>query len=154
LDNASRCPHCAQPRHRLRLLLSGEGVGVFDHQMRVFSFVTVCGYRSKCGCFRSSNVGGFACQKHCLMYALPGAIFAPRVVVVIHRAFGWQIMRKHIPLTPAFEHVEDRVEYLSHVDTTRPTTCFGRWDEWFQDRPLIIFQITGVRFSIHASNLD
>src|SRR5215475_4030869 len=56
----------------------------------------------------------------------PGPVVALLRKVVIDRALGQQIMRQHVPLTPAPVQKTKRVEDLPHVDLTRVPAAWTR----------------------------
>src|SRR5262245_63675669 len=56
----------------------------------------------------------------------PGPVIAPWRNRVIDRALGQQIMRQHVPLTPAPVQITKRVEDVPHVDLTRVPAAWTR----------------------------
>src|SRR5512134_2425162 len=61
-----------------------------------------------------------------LYYLGPCPVVAPLRKVIIDRALGQQIMRQHVPLTPAAVQIKKRVEDLPHVDLTRVPSAWTR----------------------------
>jgi hypothetical protein len=62
-------------------------------------------------------------------------------------------MRKLIPLTAGFEHIEKPIQHFARSDRARSASGFGRWDQRFQNRPFGIGEVTRIRFSVHPSSL-
>ena len=58
-----------------------------------------------------------------------------------------------VPLAARLQHVDDRVHYLAHVGAARSAAPLRGRNEGFQDRPLVIGQVVGVWFAVHASSL-
>jgi len=61
-------------------------------------------------------------------------------------------MGQHAPGATTPQKVENGVDDFSHIYPSDTTSSFGWWNEWFQDEPPDIGQITGVWFSVHAPN--
>src|SRR6266852_1314940 len=80
----------------------------------------------------------------------PCPVVAPLGKVVIDSAFGQQIMRQHVPLTPTPVEIENRIEDFPHVDLTRAPSAWvllGRRDHRFHDGPLLVCEIRRIYLS-------
>src|SRR5712692_10401719 len=53
----------------------------------------------------------------------PCPISAPLGKIVRHAAFGQQVLRQHVPLAATAVQIQERVEYLSHVDFPGPASA-------------------------------
>ncbi len=83
----------------------------------------------------------------------PCAIQTEAPVVIVHRAPGWKLVRQHAPRAAASIQVEDGVDHFTNVDFTRPTARLRRGNQWLDDRPLRIGQITGIRRPCHLLSI-
>jgi hypothetical protein len=79
----------------------------------------------------------------------PRAIVAPMRTVVVHRALGQSIVWEHRPLTPAPIQRHERIDHFTHVHLTGASPMWGAscGNERFQNRPLVVRQIGGLRLS-------
>ncbi len=59
-------------------------------------------------------------------------------------------MGQHTPGTTTSQDVVNGVDDFSHIHPADTASSFGWRNEWFQDKPLGIGQITGVRLPAHA----
>lgn len=78
-------------------------------------------------------------------------IIAKRAKVGVHTLPGRILFGHHSPLAAGHGQVQDRVDHCSHLQTSGPTSWFGRRDQVFDTMPLGIRQISGidlVRFHI------
>jgi len=82
-----------------------------------------------------------------IKHLCPRAVVAPTCKVVVHGALGKQIVREHIPLTTAPIQIQDRIHHFAHVHFAwaSPALGLGRWNHRFQNRPLFVRQIRGIR---------
>lgn len=62
-------------------------------------------------------------------------------------------MREMIPLTTRLQHIDHRNQHLAHVHCALSAAAFRWWNERFHYLPLVVFQVVGVRFSIHFPSL-
>lgn len=85
------------------------------------------------------------------MNLLPGTISAKTSVVVMH-CWPWRkVVRQHPPRASGSHQVQNTVDNLSQVSSSRSPTGFRCWQQRFDQLPLFIHQITGVYFNIHTS---
>src|SRR5216684_6121578 len=80
----------------------------------------------------------------------PCPVIAPLGKIVVHTAFGKQIMRQHVPLAATAVQIQERVEYLTHVDFPGPAplVAAGSWNQRLHDRPLCIREIRWIRLPL------
>src|SRR5258707_2952708 len=81
--------------------------------------------------------------------ALPGAIPGPPLKVVIDRLPGRKVMGQRSPTTTLADMVEECVENLTHVRGARPPARPRLRNQRFQNSPLLVSKITGIRFASH-----
>src|ERR1039457_3175141 len=82
--------------------------------------------------------------------ALPRAVVTPALEIIVGGALGLQVMGQHIPLATGTVLVEQRIEHLAHIDGAWRSTGFGRWDQGFQNGPLVIREVSWVSLT-HGS---
>src|SRR5437016_4432853 len=78
------------------------------------------------------------------MDAFPGAIVAPSAEVGPDRGPGWKVMRQGTPLAPRTVHIQNRIDHFTHVDGSRTPAWLRRWDQWLQNSPFLVSEITRV----------
>src|SRR6185503_3250065 len=61
----------------------------------------------------------------------PAPVIAPLREIVIDAAFGQQVMRQHLPLAATPVQIQERIEYLTHIDLSGPAspTVAGHWNQ-------------------------
>jgi hypothetical protein len=79
----------------------------------------------------------------------PRTVVAPSRKVIVHGALGQQIVRKHLPLTPAPIQRQDRMHDFAQVHLTRasPVWGVGLGNQRCQNCPLGVRQIRGIRLA-------
>jgi hypothetical protein len=75
------------------------------------------------------------------MNAAQGAVPVPQVQVFPDRAARGQVFRERLPLTARPEHVEDRIQDLTHVHRPRTPAAFARPDQRGNEGPLGVGQV-------------
>lgn len=79
----------------------------------------------------------------------PHTFQAKAAVVIVDRAPGRELMGQHAPGAACPAEVQDSVDDLTHVNLTRATARLGRRDPGFYELPLLIRQVTGIRYPFH-----
>src|SRR5262249_53980783 len=69
---------------------------------------------------------------------------APGPEIMVDRLVRRKVRRKHPPLAPAPQAVEDGIEHLAHVGGARAATRFGHGNERRQDGPFRISEICWI----------
>jgi hypothetical protein len=72
------------------------------------------------------------------------AIILPALEVTVHGTPGWQVLWNVAPLTTGTKHIHDAVHDLPDINLALAPTMFGRWDQMFNMRPLLIRQVARV----------
>ena len=78
----------------------------------------------------------------------------PASDVTVDRLPGREIVRQHPPGTTAANHRKDAVDEVAIIIFSGPAAGFGRREQVFDVVPLQFGQIAGVRFSVHALELE
>src|SRR5690606_35517707 len=62
-------------------------------------------------------------------------VIPPLGEVIVHGAFGKEVVRNHVPLASASALVENRVEHLPHIDASRAAAfaALARFGDQFAD---------------------
>src|SRR5262245_56750843 len=55
-------------------------------------------------------------------YLGPGPVLAPLREIVIDAALGQQVLRQHLPLAATTVQIQERIEYLTHLEVPGPTS--------------------------------
>ena len=77
----------------------------------------------------------------------PGSVFAPFVIVVENAVIVRIFMRLVFPLTPRPHDVENRIHDLTQIQFKRtPGSLPLRTQKWLENFPLLIRQVTGIKF--------
>src|SRR5437588_11849806 len=90
---------------------------------------------------------------HSVVETLPVAAQAPPPKVVIDTLPTRVFARQHPPLDTTDHDIEDGVNNHSHVQRTRASTKFRRWNQLFDKMPLAVSQIGRVDLVRHTQNL-
>lgn len=85
-----------------------------------------------------------------IVHGFPDTLLAPGVEVAVDGLPGREVVGQHAPGAATPQDIENGVDHFSDVHTSATAPSLGRGNEWFQDEPLDIGQITGVCFSVHA----
>ena len=88
-----------------------------------------------------------------VMLPLPGSVPAPSTEVMEGSTPGWQVVRHHSPGYPATQHVQDAVNHLPQIRSPGMSPGCTRGRQGFQQAPLGISQIGGIRSSVHTPKL-
>lgn len=78
------------------------------------------------------------------MDALPGSVVAPGAEIAPDGGPGWEVVWQGAPLAAWTIQVQNGVEYRTQVGRTRTSPELGLREEWFENRPVAVGQITGV----------
>ena len=84
---------------------------------------------------------------------LPEAVRVPFLEVVVHRFPGREVVRQGAPGTTFPSMIEQGVDDLAQINLPRPTnlrTARAHGKEWLDKGPLLIRDIAGVGFTVHA----
>src|SRR5271157_5244164 len=71
-------------------------------------------------------------------------IIVPAIQIFVQGAFRWQILGHIAPLTARAENVHDAVDEVAFISRAVASAALGRRDQRFDERPLIVGQITRV----------
>ena len=83
------------------------------------------------------------------MNLLPNSLMPIFPVVVMNRWPWRKIMRQYSPRAAGANQVQDSIDNLSHVSVSWSATGLGWWQQWLDQFPLFICQISWVRYSVH-----
>src|SRR3954454_22514231 len=79
------------------------------------------------------------------MYPFPGAVDAPRPEVVVGGLPRQEeVVRKQPPGAPSPKHIEDGVQQLAGLVSSRASAGLGSGDERFEDTPFVVGEVCGV----------
>src|SRR2546425_5252257 len=78
------------------------------------------------------------------MDVLPGAIVAPSAKVGPDGGPGRKVTRQGTPLAPRAVQIQDRIDHFTNIDGSRTPAWLSGWDQWLQNGPFLILEITGV----------
>ena len=104
-----------------------------------------------------SGIPSLALPDHgtqCLQNPLPSAVPAPFPEVPPDRAPRGKVVGHYSPGNTATQHVQDAVHHLPQVHGSRMSPERNRGQQGFQQAPLGIGQISGIRSSIHIPKLQ
>lgn len=79
----------------------------------------------------------------------PQTLQAKHAAVVMHGAPGRELMCDHAPRAAHPVQIQNRIDYLSHIDLARSAAGFGWWYHWFNELPLLIRQVAGIWCSFY-----
>ena len=82
---------------------------------------------------------------------LPGAVPRPPLEVVVDRPPRGEVMRQGPPTAPFAGVIEQGVDDLAQVGLAGPTPPAGARQQWFEQGPLLVSQVTGIGFAFHTS---
>src|ERR1019366_7267216 len=85
-------------------------------------------------------------RAECIEQSLPGAISGPVLKVVVDRLPGREIMGQRPPRTTLASMVEKSIDDVAQVGLARSPTPTWPWEEGLEQSPLLVRQITGIRF--------
>ena len=88
-----------------------------------------------------------------VMDALPAAILPPQAKVMVDTFPVRVVCGQHPPLCARDHNVQHRVNDLAHVQTTRSTAGFWRWNEILDTIPLAVGHIGRVCLVAHTPNI-
>ena len=83
------------------------------------------------------------------MNLLPGAVDPEQAVVVMHRTPWRQVVRQQTPGAAGAVEVQDSVDHLAHVHLAVSAAGLLGRDMRFDQPPLFVREITGVRIPFH-----
>ena len=83
------------------------------------------------------------------MNLFPCPIATEPPVVIMHGRPRWKVMWQHSPRTASSHQIQDAIDHISYIRAPRPSTRFYFWKQWLNQLPLLICQISWVRYSVH-----
>ena len=69
------------------------------------------------------------------------AVIIPSRQIVVHCALRRQVLGQIAPLAARAQHIHHAVHHLPHHHPASPPAMFGRWDQRFNQRPLLVGQV-------------
>ena len=72
------------------------------------------------------------------------AVVVPKIQIVVQRALRRQILRDIAPLAAGAEHIHDPVDELPLILLPLTAATLGGGDQWRDERPFVVRQITRV----------
>lgn len=72
------------------------------------------------------------------------SIVGPQVEIVEQRAARRQILRDRTPPASRTQNIHDAVHHFPHIHVPPVAAAFGRWNQSFDVRPLVVSQVTRI----------
>src|SRR3982751_923142 len=88
-----------------------------------------------------------------LVYALPFAVLAPFIEVIVYVVPGQKIVWHHAPCNAATEHIEAAIDNPTHVIVRLLPSFFAFREELCDTGPFLIFEVRRISFAFHGSGL-
>src|SRR5476651_971473 len=79
-----------------------------------------------------------------IMDSFQCAVICPQIEVVVDRASRRQVFRDRAPLTAGRENIHEAVNHLPHDHRALATASLARPDQWFDQSPFVVGQITRI----------
>src|SRR5271166_3802441 len=80
----------------------------------------------------------------CVMDALERSVVVPARQVIVHRALRRQVLGQIAPLAARAQYIHRAVDHLAHHHRAPTPAMLGRWDQWPNERPLLVSQIRRI----------
>ncbi len=89
------------------------------------------------GLFVAASLAAYSSPQR-VVDALPGPVIPPSAKIAIHALPFGIFLGQHPPLDATHSDVQDPIDDLTHIQATRSSARFGRWDQRFDNIPLAV----------------